>query len=485
MSTNFYANEVEVREQRLGTIKSYMGTGTDLTRQGCAGCLKDGKRCFNSTAYCSHTTALLDISVILDVVLIDHGPVGCSSGIVNWNVNFQFLAQFSGISSCRIKVISTNLNESDTILGATEKLKDAVALAYKRYKPAAIFILSTCVSSIIGEDINGVVGDLEKEVGIPVGFVGCAGLRSHIWATGFDASKHAIINTLLRNKPPSPQKSNLVNYIDFFAQSRPVVERYLAAIDLEPRYFCAYSKVEDYDHIHEAVATTGICSVLSSYLAAYLEEKYQIPYMKESFGLAGVDSFKKWYLDIARVVGREKDALDFFNADSEKYTNTIAELKKRLKGVRAVISLGQGFAFDVARLVGEFGVDVVHVNAHHFDPVFDAFVGDAHTRFESDVETSISDIQHYETYKLLQKHRPDIYIGRVHAGQNYAFPLGIPSISLSGADTFGFDGIVAAGNLILENLGNKNMFKKISARVQSGFSKQFEDSKVFSLIEVE
>jgi len=483
MSTNFYAEEVEVRENRLGTIKSYMGTGTDLTRKGCSGCLEEGKRCFSSTSYCSHITALLDISVILDVVIVDHGPVGCSSGIVNWNVNIQFLAQFSGISSCRIKVISTNLNESDTILGAAEKLKDTVALAYKRYKPAAIFVLSTCVSSIIGEDISGVVKELEEKIGIPVGFVGCAGLKSHIWASGFDASKHAIINTLLRDKPPSTKKSNLVNYIDFFAQTRQVAERYLGAIDLEPRYFCAYSKVEDYEHIHEAVATTGICSVLSSYLGAYLEEKYQIPYMKESFGIAGIDSFKKWYLDIAKVVGREKDALNFFNADLERYADTIAELKRRLKGVRALVSLGPGFAFDVARLIGEFGVDVVHVNAHHFDPVFDAFTGDAHTRFESDVETSIADIQHYETYKLLQKHRPDIYIGRVHAGQNYAFPLGIPSIALGGTDTFGFDGVVTCGNLILENLENQNMIKKLSARVRSGFSKQFEDSKVFSLLE--
>jgi nitrogenase molybdenum-iron protein alpha chain len=476
MGTNYHSDEVEVREHRLGTIKAYFGTGNDLTEKACSGCLQDGKRCFSTTSYCAHVTAMLDIAVIKDVVVVDHGPVGCSSGIINWNVNYQLLSQLSGDPVRRIKVVSTNLLEADTVFGAKEKLKTTVHTAFHRHHPAAIFVLSTCVSSIIGEDIDGVARELQTELGIPVGFVGCAGLRSKVWASGFDASKHAIINTLI--KPPK-KKRNLVNFIDFFAQTTPTVVKYLAALDLEPRYFCAFSKVEDYAHMSEAVATTGVCKTLTPYIAAYLEQAYGVPYVGDHFGIGGEEEFKKWFLDIAHIVGKEKEGLAFFNNDREQYIDTISELKRRLKGIRVAITLGPGFAFEIANLMKELGLEVVHTNAHHFDPNVD---GAGHTTYPENVSTSISDMQHYETYKILRRLKPDLFIARVHSGQNFAIPLGIPCVSLTGFESFGFDGIVTTGNLILTSLENTNFLKKISKRLDTGFSEEFLDSDEITFV---
>ncbi|MDR1873358.1 MAG: hypothetical protein LBS60_15780 [Deltaproteobacteria bacterium] len=477
---NFELDEVEVRELRLGTIKAFYGTGEELTAKGSCGGLGDGKRCFSTSSYCSHITAMLDISVISDVVVIDHGPVGCSAGIINWNVNYQGIAKLAGFKARRIKVVSTNLLEADTVYGAEEKLKRAIRTAKARHNPGAIFVLSTCVSSVIGEDIAAVVKELSVELNLPIGFVGCAGLRSKVWATGFDASKHAIINALPIKKPQA--KRNVVNYIDFFAQTTPTVVKYLAALDLKPLYLCCYSKVADYATLAESVATTGVCKTLSSYLGAYLEETFGVPYLKNNFGIGGTESFKSWFLDIAKVIGQEDKALAFYHQDLEDYEPTFRELKRRLKGVRAVVTLGPGFAFDIVSLLEELGLEVIHANAHHFDPVIDGVKGDVTTRFDHPVSTSISDMQHYETFKVLQKLKPDILVARVHAGQNYALPLGIPCVSLTGFESFGLEGIATTGNLILENLANVNLVKKLAAKTTLGFSRSFLESNVESFV---
>lgn len=55
-----------------------------------------------------------------------------------------------------IKSLSSNLQEKDTVYGGGVKLKKAIKEAYKRVNPKAIFIMTSCVSGIIGDDIESI-----------------------------------------------------------------------------------------------------------------------------------------------------------------------------------------------------------------------------------------------------------------------------------------------------------------------------------------
>ncbi len=46
--------------------------------------------------------------------------------------------------------VGTDMNEKDTVFGASESLGDITKKVYERYKPKAIFIGTSCVSGIIG-----------------------------------------------------------------------------------------------------------------------------------------------------------------------------------------------------------------------------------------------------------------------------------------------------------------------------------------------
>ena len=55
----------------------------------------------------------------------------------------------------------TDLDENDVIHGGEEKLKKKIYEVYEKYKPDLIAILPTCIPGLIGDDIEGVVNEVD------------------------------------------------------------------------------------------------------------------------------------------------------------------------------------------------------------------------------------------------------------------------------------------------------------------------------------
>lgn len=140
--------ESQSREQRLGSITGYHGTFKNLINQGCSGCLTNKKRCFSTASSCSHTHAVNQLAAIKDVVVVDHAPAGCSSGMINFSINRNRVNFNKSGEKKHLVVVSSNMKESDTIFGGIKKLKNAIREAYRRHKPKAIYVSTSCTSSI-------------------------------------------------------------------------------------------------------------------------------------------------------------------------------------------------------------------------------------------------------------------------------------------------------------------------------------------------
>ena len=84
-------------------------------------------------------------------------------------------------------------------------MKRAVLEAQKRYDPKAIFILTTCTSGVIGEDIEGAVAEIQPEVKATIVPIHCEGVRSRLVQTGYDAFWHGVLKYLVK-KPGKKQK---------------------------------------------------------------------------------------------------------------------------------------------------------------------------------------------------------------------------------------------------------------------------------------
>lgn len=105
--------------------------------------------------------------------------------------------------------LTTNITEKDAIYGAGDKLRRTIEEAQRRYNPKAIFILTSCTSGIIGEDIEGIVSEVQPNIEATLVPIHCEGIRSRIVQTGYDAFWHGILKYLV--KKPEKKQHDLVN----------------------------------------------------------------------------------------------------------------------------------------------------------------------------------------------------------------------------------------------------------------------------------
>lgn len=461
-------NEGGIRESRLGSITGFAGTLQELGQQvGCGG-LRDRSRCYSQASLCNSACALGLASFIVDAAIVHHGPAGCAVTAMGTANNNDQLAAKLNLDNSRSAYVSTDMNESDTIFGATENLRDVIRETQRRYQSSAVFIGASCVSGVIGEDLESVSRDLAEELGVPVAPVHCEGFKTKIWASGFDACHHALLTHIV--KPPE-RKRPIVNVINFYGGAREEIAEMFAALGVEPLFIISNTTVEQLSHLSESQATVTVCGTLGSYLGNGLELRYGVPYLRslQPHGTAGFDD---WIRGLGELLGRKAEAEALLVREREKYLPRLEEVKQKLTGLRALVGMGPGFSLTTVRLLQELGIEVVHASAWHLDQQYDDGRPPASLQYLLDhspnnFSVSISDLQNHELLSTLNRVRPDIYFSR-HVGSTvWAMKLGIPALCLYDEYTvFGYRGLLNFAYSVLDVVTNRSFTQNLSRRVK-------------------
>lgn len=484
MTIDLKSTEVSIRENRLHAITGYKGTVRDLVSQASCCSLQNKERCFSQTSACSSGCAQFILSQIVDAALVNHAPLGCISDSVACNVSNKWGENVRGWERHNIKVINTNMTEEDTVFGAVDKLKEAVREAYRRFKPKAIFVTASCVSGIIGEDIQSALDELEDEIPVPLAPVFCEGFKSKIWASGFDAAFHAILSKVV--KPPQ-QQSNKVNMINFTGSARQQIIDTLARFQLEPVFMLPFSTVEELSKVSESAATISICGTLGSYIGNALEQQYGVPYVKtlQPHGIAGMDS---WLRGLGAATGREKEVEAYIKAEKERIAPELAEVREKLRGCRAVVGMGPSFGYNYIRTLQELGVNVIWGATWHFDQKYDhdatpeAAIHLAQTG--QDIPVSVADQQNFELLNLLQKLKPDLYVSRHPGSTVWAVKLGIPTVMVADEySAFGYQGLIDFAYRLIDTVTNRSLVKNLAARARLPYTQWWLQQDSFTFLE--
>jgi nitrogenase molybdenum-cofactor synthesis protein NifE len=119
---------------------------------------------------CSFDGAQIALLPIADVAHIVHGPIACAGA--SWDNRG---ARSSGPTLYRIGM-TTDLTEQDVIMGRGEKTPVPCHQAGdRRLRAEAVFLYSTCVTGVIGDDLEAVCQAASERWGVPVVPVDCAG----------------------------------------------------------------------------------------------------------------------------------------------------------------------------------------------------------------------------------------------------------------------------------------------------------------------
>jgi nitrogenase molybdenum-iron protein alpha chain len=464
--------DIPSREIRLGSVIGYAGTINDIANKIECGALKNRNRCYQESTGCANMCAVAQLCDIRDIAVIYHSPIGCMSGSAGllWLVNK--VAERRGLKN-NAKILGTDLNEADTVFGAAAGLRDAIRETYRRYRPAAIVIAASCVSGIIGEDLESVAAEAAEELPVPVIPMHCEGFKSAVWASGFDAADHAVLKHLV--KPPKV-KRNVVNFKNFRESARADIEDMFRQIGVDGvQFLFSTSNVEELEHLSEARATVCICSTLGTYLGNGLQEMYGVPYI-QTLNPVGIIGFEEWLRTVGRAIGEEERVEAYIARERAVWMPKIEEEKKELAGLHVVLGMGASFAFQVARVVQELGMIVDFTLAWHMDPQYDNGEKTSHAQYmakmsDNDFEVSVSDQQSYEIYSVLTKYKPDLYLGRHPGGAVLAIKLGIPALFMvEEYMTFGYKRYLQFIKILKNLLSNHGFEDKLAARVKLPYS---------------
>lgn len=465
MSINIKSPEVEIREIRLGSITGFGGTAKGLCNRSKKGGLCDRNRSFSQCLGCSSGNALCQVVMIQDAVVINHGPLGCSADFSDFNFTNRVGQRKRTLKLQNAKLISTNLEEKDMIYGGGAKLEAAIAEAYERFKPKAIFVTTSCASGIIGDDVSGITDLAQEELGIPVVLVACEGFKSKIWTTGFDAAYHAILRKIV--KPPVEIKKDIINVINFWGSD--VFTELFGKIGLKPNYIVPFTTVEQLERISEAAATVQICPTLGTYLAAGLEQEYGIPEVKAPtpYGLEGTDV---WLRELGKVTDRVKEVEQLIQEEKERIAPELEGLRKKLQGKKVYVTAGAAHGHSLLALLQELGLTVVGAAIFHHDPCYDN-QDEKSDSLRHVVETygdinnfNVCNKQAFELVNVLNRLKPDIFVAR-HGGMSvWGAKLGIPTF-LMGDEHFGlgYQGLLNYGYKILDVLATKEFAENIAS----------------------
>ena len=418
-----------VRESRPGRVNDLGTTGKEVEEKFRKGCLKRADRSFAQGLQCQQINSMAALMSLEDSVFISHSPQGCV-GCAIMAVDMYRVGQIHrGIKQVKNpRLIVTNIDQKSVVFGGENKLREAVKKAVERYSPKLAFVYASCASGIIGDDIDAICQDLQGEYPetliVPIH---CEGFKSKICASGFDAAFISINKYILKNEKVEKEEGlvNLFAPTTVSYADQKEMERMLSLLGARVNYIPFYSSLEKIKKIPAAVASTSICKVFADEFMKTLWEDYEIPYSHTVMPI-GIRNTDKWYRGIAKVIGKEKEVEEIISREHERIEPLVARIRERLQGKRVFICGGTGRSFAAAALIDDFGMELVGLETPTYDS--DAQIDIEYLNgIHKDFVVDIANMQPFEQVNLVNKLKPDAFIGV----PEWAAKLGVPNNTCS------------------------------------------------------
>lgn len=305
---------------------------------------------------CVYCGARVVLNPITDAAHLVHGPIGCAS--YTWDIR----GSLSSGSELYRNAFSTDLQEEDVIFGGGKKLTAAIDELVDKYQPKLIFIYSTCIVGVIGDDLSAICKAAALKHGIeviPVQSSGFIGNKS----AGYRAACDAILQLL---QPTGIKKANSINYLGDYnlAGEAWIIESYLREMGIELNVvFTGDSSSEKLKAAPQASLNIMQCAGSTNYLAGKMEELYHIPYIRVSF--LGLQDTADSLRQIAAALGNEEAARKaeiLITRESARIQPVIDKYRQKFAGKKAAVYVGGGFkAISLIKQFRELGMEVVMI----------------------------------------------------------------------------------------------------------------------------
>jgi nitrogenase molybdenum-cofactor synthesis protein NifE len=308
--------------------------------------------------FCGSRVVLYPIADALHLV---HGPIGCAA--YTWDIRG---ALSSGPELHRYS-FSTDLQEQDVIFGGEPKLFRALTSLIETHHPKAAFVYSTCITGLIGDDVEAVCQRVQKEQGIPVLPVQSEGFKG-TKKDGYYAACEAIFKLIGQGDTTgiSPYSINIMGEFNIGGEAWGI-KAYYERMGVEVvSIMTGDGRVGDIQRAHGAALNVVQCSGSMTRLAQMMEEYYGIPYIRVSY--FGLEDMSSALYDVAHHFSRNPDILNRTKAlvreEVARVYPQLQTMKADLRGKKAAVYVGGAFkAFSLLKALRHLDMEVVLVGS--------------------------------------------------------------------------------------------------------------------------
>ena len=315
---------------------------------------------------CAFDGAQIALLPIADVAHIVHGPIACAGS--SWDNRG---ARSSGAMLYRVGM-TTDLSEQDVIMGRGEaRLFHAIKQAIDDYAPAAVFLYSTCVSALIGDDLEAVARAASARWGTPVIAVDCAGFYG-TKNLGNRIAGEAMFRQVIGSREPEPVPAQAqrpgvrVHDVNLIGEYNIAGEFWHVAPlfdELGLRILCTLSgdaRFHEVQTMHRAEASMVVCAKALLNVARRLEDDYRVPFFEGSF--YGISDTSQAFRDFARLLDDADLAArteTLIAREETRIRSALAPWAERLKGRRVLLYTGGVKSWSVVSALQDLGMTVV------------------------------------------------------------------------------------------------------------------------------
>jgi nitrogenase molybdenum-cofactor synthesis protein NifE len=437
------------------------GKSEKARKKGCAKQLTPGA----AAGGCAFDGAKIALQPIVDVAHVVHGPITCEGN--SWDNRHS---ASSGPMLYR-SGLTTDINEFDVVYGGEKRLFKAVREVIEKFDPPAVFVYQTCVTAMIGDDIEAVCRRATQKFGrpvIPVNAPGFAGPKNLGNKLGAEALLDYVIGTV---EPPltTPTDINIIGEYNLSGelwQVKPLLDalgvRVLSCISGDGRY-------AEVAAAHRARVNMMVCSKSMLNIATRMQQRYGIPYFEGSF--YGIGDMSTALREIARLLVERGGPADLparaealIAVEEARAFSRIRAYRQRLQGKKVLLITGGVKSWSVVSALQEAGLEVVGTSVKKSTREDKQKIKDIMGLSGEDSAHMIDDMTPRQMYAMLRDAKADIMLSGGRS-QFVALKARMPWMDINQERHHAFAGYEGMVTMVAEI--DKALFNPVWAQVRS------------------
>jgi nitrogenase molybdenum-iron protein alpha chain len=348
---------------------------------------------------------------VKDVVHISHGPVGC--GQYSWGTRRNYYNGITGINSFGVMQITSDFQEKDIVFGGDKKLSKIIDELEEMFPLSkGISIQSECPIGLIGDDIEAVARKKSAEIKKPIIPVRCEGFRGVSQSLGHhianDALRDWVYERDVKGADVEDNKYNVALMGDYNIggdawSSRKILEDMGLKVISQST---GDSTLSELANIKKAKLVLLHCYRSMNYIARYLEEKFQVPWLEFNF-FGPTQIFKSMRKIAEHFDEKIKERTEYLINEvyGPKLQKITDKYFPKIKGKKVVLYVGGLRPRHIIPAFQDLGAEVIMTGyefAHNDDY-------QRTLEYLNDTTIIVDDMTEYELEKTIKKLKPDLF----------------------------------------------------------------------------